>query len=320
MNITLLGCGRWGSFIAWYLDHNKNNVTVWGRKNDPLVESLFATRVNTYVTFPDSIELTNDLVYAVKKSDIIIISISSQFVRDLMSNVCKIDDYKSKIYVLCMKGIEDSTGKRLSEVLEEFGVPSENIAVWVGPGHIQEFTRGVPNCMIIDSKNKDLSSYLVDIFKSDLIKYYQGNDLIGTEIGAAAKNVLGIAAGMLDGLGCTVLKGALMARGTHEVARLMKACGGSEMSAYGLCHLGDFEATLFSPHSHNRMFGEKFVKGEPFEKLAEGAATASAMLKMAEKYKVDLPITKAVNDIIQHKKDPKFVLDSLFARNNKKEF
>lgn len=320
MNITLLGCGRWGSFIAWYLDHNKNNVTVWGRKNDPLVESLFATRVNAYVTFPKTIELTNDLEYALKKSDIIIISISSQYVRDLMSNVSKIADYKSKTYVLCMKGIEDATGKRLSEVLEEFAVPSKNIAVWVGPGHIQEFTRGVPNCMIIDSKNAELSAYLVDLFKSDLIKYYQGNDLIGTEIGAAAKNVLGIAAGMLDGLGYTVLKGALMARGTREVARLMKACGGSEMSAYGLCHLGDFEATLFSQHSHNRMFGEKFVKGEPFEKLAEGVATASAMLKMAKKHNVDLPITKAVNDIIQHKKDPKFVLDSLFARTNTKEF
>ncbi len=98
-----------------------------------------------------------------------------------------------------MKGIEDLTGKRLSEVLQEFGIDKNNIATWVGPGHIQEFTKGVPNLMIIDSYNRDLSKFLVDNFKSNLIRYYQGEDMIGTEIGAAAKNVMGIAAGMLDG-------------------------------------------------------------------------------------------------------------------------
>ena len=104
----------------------------------------------------------------------------------------------------------------------------------------------------------------MESFGSDLIRFYYGQDLIGNEIGAAAKNVVGIAAGMLDGLGLSTLKGALMARGTREIARLIDALGGNELSAYGLCHLGDYEATLFSPYSHNRMFGEQYVKNAPY--------------------------------------------------------
>lgn len=321
MNITLLGCGRWGSFIAWYMNSIKhNNVMVWGRENDPLLDNLIKTRKNDYVEFPDSIQLTHDLNKALNHSEIIIISISAQGVRDLMSHINKIPSYKTKTFILCMKGIEDSTGKRLSEVLIESGVDKNKIAVWVGPGHIQEFTRNVPNCMIIDSYNLDLTKYLVSSFSSPLIRFYIGNDIIGSEIGAAAKNVMGIGAGMLDGLGYSVLKGALMARGAHEVSNLIKAKGGNELSAYGLCHLGDYEATLFSPHSHNRKFGELFVKNEPFTKLAEGVATTKAMLKMAKDLNIELPITQAIYDILNHKYTPSQILDELFARENKKEF
>jgi len=321
MNITLLGCGRWGSFIAWYMDAIKhNNVMVWGRENDPLLDNLIKARKNDYVEFPESIQLTHDLNKALNHSEIIIISISAQGVRNLMSNVSQIPNYTKKTFVLCMKGIEDSTGKRLSEVLIENGVDKNKIAVWVGPGHIQEFTRHVPNCMLIDSHNPELTKFLVDNFSSNLIRFYLGDDIIGSEIGAAAKNVMGIGAGMLDGLGYSVLKGALMARGAHEVSQLIKAKGGNELSAYGLCHLGDYEATLFSQHSHNRKFGEMFVKGEPFTKLAEGVATTKAMLKMAEELQIELPITQSIYNILNQKSTPQQILEDLFSRNNKKEF
>ena len=320
MNYTILGCGRWGSFIAWYLDKNGHKVTSWGIASDPYVVDFFKTRKNSYVEFPESIELTNDLEYALNKNDNVIISISSQALRGLMQKVREIKDYDKKHYIICMKGIEETTGDRLSEVIAAAGVDKNNIATWVGPGHIQEFTKGVPGVMIVDSYNKDLSAMFVQDLKSDLIRYYQGNDMIGTEIGAAAKNVMGIAAGMLDGAEISSLKGALMARGTREIARLIKAVGGNELSAYGLCHLGDYEATLFSLHSHNRKFGELFVKGERFDKLAEGVATAKALLKLAAKYDVDLPITKIVSEIIDGKKDTKKALMDLFARPNKEEF
>ncbi len=138
---------------------------------------------------------------------------------------------------------------------------------------------------------------MADNFKSELIRFYYGEDLIGTEIGAAAKNVMGIVAGVLDGCGYASLKGSLMSRGAREVARLIKAMGGNELSAYGLAHLGDYEATLFSEYSHNRMYGEMLVKDKKFEKLAEGVPTAAAMKKLGEKYGVDLPITCAVYDL-----------------------
>lgn len=320
MKVSVLGCGRWGSFIAWYLNKNGHDVISYGIPEDPYVQEFFRTRINSYVTFPESIAVTTDLNKAVCESEVVIISISSQHLREFMQKVNKIQDYKNKKFVLCMKGIENTTGKRLSEIMIESGVDKNNIAVWVGPGHIQEFTRGVPNLMIIDSYNKDLSKYLIENFKSDLIRYYQGDDIIGTEIGAAAKNVMGLAAGMLDGGGFTSLKGALIARGAREVSRLIKAAGGNELSAYGLCHIGDYEATLFSQFSNNRRYGESFIKNIKFDKLAEGVPTSLALLKLAEKYNVEMPITKAVYSIVYEEKEPMKTLLSLFARTNLNEF
>ncbi len=294
MNISVLGCGRWGSFIAWYqATQLKNKVISWGPQGDYSYEVLKNTGKNEYVVLDKTIELTCDLQYAVTASDVIIISISSQGLRGFMKKVAAYD-VKDKIFVLCMKGIEEATGKRLSEILMESGVKKDKIAVWVGPGHIQAFTQGIPNCMLIDSYDPALKKYIADSFKSSLIRFYYGNDIIGSEIGAAAKNVLGIAAGVLDGSGYVSLKGPLMARGAYEVGKLIKAMGGEFSSAYGLAHLGDYETTLFSEYSHNRRYGEMMAHGARFEKLAEGVMTAKAMKELGDKYGVELPITNAV--------------------------
>jgi len=329
MKISVLGCGRWGSFIAWYqATVLKNKVISWGPEGEYSYEILKSTGKNEYVTLDKSIELTCDLKHAVESADVIIISISSQGLRGFMQKIIQYD-VKDKPFVLCMKGIEESTGKRLSEVLEESGISSDKIAVWVGPGHIQAFTQGIPNCMVIDSKCEELKRYLADNFKSNLIRFYYGNDLIGTEIGAAAKNVLGIAAGVLDGSGYVSLKGPLMARGANEVGRLIQALGGNFNSAYGLAHLGDYETTLFSEYSHNRKYGEMMAKGAKFEKLAEGVMTAKAMKKLGDSLGVDLPITNAVYEacFLSHVFDSgdgaKHCMDiilKLFERRTKSEF
>ena len=320
MKFSVLGCGRWGSFITWYLDHYGHKTTMWGMTEDPAIHKFIETRSNEYVTLPKSIDITTDLEKAMNFSEYIIISISSQALRTFMRSVSATKGYKNKKYILCMKGIEDVTGKRLSEILIEFGIDKNNIAVWVGPGHIQAFTKGIPSCMVIDSYNKDLSLFLVKTLRTELIRFYQGGDIIGSEIGAAAKNVMGIAAGLLDGMGYSTLKGGLMARGTREVARLIRACGGNELSAYGLCHLGDYEATLFSEYSHNRRFGEMFAKGEKFDKLAEGVATSSAMLTLAKRVGVELPITQVVHDIINGVIPKESAIKILFDRKNLIEF
>ena len=319
MKISVLGCGRWGSFIAWYLSRQGNQVTSWGPEDSPSYEVLKNTGRNEYVALDERIALTCDLERAVREAELIVISISAQGLRGFMQRVMQYP-VAGKNFVLCMKGIETGTGKRLSEILVESGVSPANIAVWVGPGHIQSFVQGVPNCMVIDSNNQKLKERLVQEFSSDLIRFYYGQDLIGSEIGAAAKNVIGIAAGMLDGLHLSTLKGALMSRGTREVARLIQALGGNELSAYGLCHLGDYEATVFSKYSHNRQFGESFVKGEEYTKLAEGYYTVRALLQMGKNYGVDLPICRAVYDTLYRGVEPKAALEDLFTRSLKTEF
>lgn len=327
MKISVLGCGRWGSFIGWYQATVLNNqVILYGEEGREAYDVLKRDGKNEYVALDKSIKLTSDLKYALKESDIIIISISSQALREFMQKVIKYP-VADKTFVLCMKGIEESTGKRLSEVLTDSGIKSENIAVWVGPGHIQSFTAGIPNCMIIDSTNEELKKYLAENFKSNLIRFYYGDDLLGTEVGAAAKNVLGIAAGVLDGCGYTSLKGPLMARGAFEVAKLIKAMGGNPMSAYGLAHLGDYETTLFSPYSHNRMYGEMLAKGEKFSKLAEGVMTAKAMKELGDKYGIELPLTNAVyegcflaDEFGKGEHDINHIILKLFDRSIKNEF
>jgi len=320
MKISVLGCGRWGSCIAWYLDRIGHQVVSCGLKDAPELQQLLTTHHNDYLTFPDSIEVTCDLDYAVSRAEVIVISISSQYLRSYMEDIAK-NDLSGKAIVLCMKGIEVDTGCRLSEVVGSFVDEDKTpIAVWVGPGHPQDYVKGIPNCMVIDSNNEALKEKLVKAFNSELIRFYIGTDLIGSEIGAAAKNVIGIAAGMLDGEGCTSIKGALMARGTREIARLIKAAGGNEISAYGLCHLGDYEATLFSQWSHNRRYGEDFIKGVKFEKLAEGVMTSKALCNLADKLGVELPITKAVYRILFENADPKTELSNLFLRSIKEEF
>ena len=325
MKVSVLGCGRWGSFIAWYLCNHGHEVYSWGPEDDYSYKVLNETGKNEYVELDSRIHLTCDLQKAVEHAEVIIISISSQGLRGFMKRITEFD-VSNKNFVLCMKGIEISTGCRLSEVLVESGINPQKIAVWVGPGHIQAFTAGIPNCMVIDSANAELKVKLANEFKSDLIRFYYGEDLIGTEIGAAAKNVMGIVAGILDGCGYQALKGSLMTRGAREVARLIKAMGGNELSAYGLAHLGDYEATLFSEFSHNRMYGEMLVKEQKFAKLAEGVPTAAAMKALGEKYGVDLPITLAVYELCYGEGEGNYrarcvqLLSKMFARDTKSEF
>lgn len=318
MKISVIGSGRWGGFIAWYLDKIGHNVSVCGRESSKSFDEIKKARTNGLVTFGDSISLITGYD-KLNESDVIVISISAQNLSQLM-NELKAYELKNKIFVLCMKGLEIGTGKRLSVIASEYCDSSCKVAVWIGPGHVQEFCAGIPNCMVIDSVCDKTKNLLVKEFSSELIRFYYGQDLIGNEVGAAAKNVVGIAAGMLDGLGLSTLKGALMSRGTREISRLIKAMGGNEFSAYGLCHLGDYEATVFSQFSHNRRFGEAFVKGEKFDKLAEGYYTVKALMYLSEKYNADLPICFAVYKALYENADPKELIKDLFTRNLTIEF
>lgn len=312
MKITVIGCGRWGSFIGWYLDKQGHDITFYGPATAPHMIQYQKTRTNGIVTLNEGIKLSTE-IKDVQGAEIIVISINSQGLQGLM-NELKPLDLKNKIFVLCMKGIEVETGRRLSQITSDNTDSSNKVAVWLGPGHVQEFCRNIPNCMVIDSEDEKTKEFLVDKFSSNLVRFYYGQDLLGNEIGAASKNVIGLAAGMLDGLDLSTLKGALMSRGTREIARLISAMGGNELSAYGLCHLGDYEATVFSKFSHNRQYGEDFVQGKQFKDLAEGCSTVKAMMLLQDKYNIELPICSAVYKILYENQQAKNVLSELFSR------
>ncbi len=316
MKVSVLGCGRWGSFIAWYLNRMGHQVFIWGRKGS---ESLAAIRkkIEAGEEGFSSITATEDLSLALAFGQLLAVSISAQQLRSLLSRSEFLG--VEKPIVLCMKGLEEGTGKRLSEIAAEY-LPKEKIAVWLGPGHMQDFLEGIPNCMVIDAYSQELKEEIVYALKGGLIRFYYGDDMIGNEVGAASKNVIGIAAGMMDGLHCASLKGALMSRGAREISRLIGAMGGNELSAYGLAHLGDYEATVFSRYSRNRMFGERFVQGIPMEGLAEGVSTAAALMVLKKKYQVELPICTAVYTAIHGGIPPEELMNRLFLRSLKKEF
>jgi glycerol-3-phosphate dehydrogenase (NAD(P)+) len=320
MNVSVLGCGRWGTFLTWYANKIGHTVMLWGREGSSNFLMLKENRKNEYLTIPEDITLTNSLEEAISFGEVVIISISAQQLRMFAKQVKLLPEIQNKIFILCMKGLEDTTGKRLSQVFKEELGSSINVAVWLGPGHVQDFVKDVPNCMVIGCENINVTKTIVNEFNSELIRFYYGQDLIGNEIGAATKNVIGIAAGMLDGLKYSSLKGALMARGASEISRLVRAMGGNGTTVYGLSHLGDYEATLFSPYSHNRRFGEEFVSGKDFNKLAEGVATVKALQQLSKQYGVELPICNALYEVIFDDKDPAQTLLDLFLRPVKFEF
>ena len=193
MIAAVLGCGRWGTFIAWYLDRIGHSVTLYGRESSENMKRLMAERENEYLKLTDTICLTHSLD-CTDDAEIVVISVGAQNLRQLCTEL-QSRGLRNKTFVLCMKGIEIETGERLSTVVGETLDPSNKVAVWLGPGHVQEFYRGVPNCMVIDSSDEKTKRELVEKLSSNLIRFYIGTDLVGNEIGAAAKNVIGIAAG-----------------------------------------------------------------------------------------------------------------------------
>lgn len=321
-NISLIGCGRWGTFLGWYAaNYCKDNICgtdMYDIPTSPNFIELRDTRKNPYLALSDNMYL-HDKIEDVLKNDTIIVSIGCQYFRGLCRELNNYD-LSGKTFLLAMKGLEEPSAKIIHDIMKEEISQNIHIAVLAGPGHVQDYMKGVPSCAVIDSYEEETKDYLIKLLQSDLIRFYYGADLIGNQIGAALKNVIGLAAGILDGLEWYGLKGALMARAPIEVGRFIQHFNGNPHTAYGLAHLGDYEATLFSKHSHNRTFGEKFARGEDFGKLAEGVPTLKAVKIIADKEGIDMPICQALYQVIYEKADIKSTIKDMFNRNLKQEF
>ena len=318
--ISLIGCGRWGTFLGWYAGNycGFSQVDMYDIPTSPNFIELLNTRKNPYLTLSDNMVL-HDKIDDVLQNDIIIVSVGCQHFRELCKQLNTFN-LKGKTFLLAMKGLETPSAATMFDIMREEVKQDIHIAILAGPGHVQDYMKGVPSCAVIDSDEEETKDKLIKALQSDLIRFYYGSDLIGNQVGAALKNVIGLAAGILDGLEWYGLKGALMARAPIEVGRLIAHFGGNPRTAYGLAHLGDYEATLFSKHSHNRMFGEKFARGEDFGKLAEGVPTLQAVKLIADRENIDMPICQALYKAIYEKADIKETIKAMFGRDLKQEF
>ena len=318
--ISLIGCGRWGTFLGWYAGNYCGfaQVDMYDIPTSPNFIELLNTRKNPYLTLSDNMVL-HDKIDDVLQNDIIIVSIGCQHFRELCKQLNTFN-LKGKTFLLAMKGLETPSAETMFSIMREEVKQDIHVAILAGPGHVQDYMKGVPSCAVIDSDEEETKDKLIKALQSDLIRFYYGSDLIGNQVGAALKNVIGLAAGILDGLEWYGLKGALMARAPIEVGRLIAYFGGNPRTAYGLAHLGDYEATLFSQHSHNRMFGEKFARGEDFGKLAEGVPTLQAVKLIADRENIDMPICQALYKAIYEKADIKETIKAMFGRDLKQEF
>lgn len=318
-NISLIGCGRWGTFLGWYAaNYCGFDVDMYDIPTSPNFIELRDTRKNPYLSLSDNMYLHDNLA-AVLNNDMIIISIGCQYFRGLCKELSAYD-LNGKTFLLAMKGLEYPNASTMLDIMRQEIKQDIHIGTLGGPGHVQDYMKKVPSCAVIDSDEEATKDFLIKALSSDLIRFYYGADLVGNQVGAALKNVIGIAAGILDGLEWYGLKGALMARAPVEVGRFIAALGGDSRTAYGLSHLGDYEATLFSKHSHNRTYGENFARGENFGKLAEGVATLKAVKQIADEKGVDMPICQALYRVIYENADIKSTIRSMFERQLKQEF
>ncbi|MBI4833908.1 MAG: NAD(P)-dependent glycerol-3-phosphate dehydrogenase [Planctomycetes bacterium] len=329
MNILVLGDGGWGTAIALLLDKNGHNVTLWS--NFPDYARLMAKkRENTKflpgIKLPSSIKITSNLQLIT--CNLVVMAIPTQYSRSVLSKLkTKIYNLKSTIPIVSVaKGLEMGTLKRPSEIITEV-LGTDKIAVLSGPSHAEEVSRGLPASVVIASKNMELAKMAQSAFMNSHFRPYTHSDITGVELGGAIKNIIAIAAGICDGLKLgDNTKSALLTRGLAEIARLGKAMGAHQNTFFGLSGLGDLITTCVSPHGRNRAVGMQLGQGKTLrqimasmEMVAEGVWTTKAAIKLSNQYKIEMPITKEVYNILFRRKDPKQAVRDLMGRRAKSE-
>jgi len=329
--IAVLGAGSWGIAVANCLDDNGHRVTLW-EFNRADYELLAAGRAHPSklpgIVIPDDTLITNDLAEAVSDSALLVLAIPAQKIRA----VCEQLQSMLAIPIPCVnlaKGVEINSLKRMSEVITEI-IPILNtahVATLSGPSHAEEVARQLPTSVVAASANLELAKYIQNIFSNAYFRVYRSADLIGVELGGSLKNVIAIAAGITHGLGFgDNTMGALITRGLAEITRMGVKLGADPLTFAGLSGIGDLITTCISPHSRNRFVGSRIGGGEKLEDVlagmvmvAEGVDTCRSAHAMAAKYKIDMPITREVHNVLFEDKDPSLGLADLMGRSLKEE-
>ena len=327
-NIGVVGAGSWGTALALVLEKNGHQVTLWSSR-EAKAKELSELRENADklpgVKIPESIEITADMEAAVKDKELVVLGVPSLYIRSTSAKMAPFV-YDGQIIVNVSKGIEESTLYTMTDVILD-EIPNADVAVLSGPSHAEEVSRHIPTTVVAGAKSRKTAEKIQQIFMNEAFRVYTSPDMLGIEIGGALKNVIALAAGISDGLGCgDNTKAALITRGIVEMSRLGVTMGGYQETFSGLAGMGDLIVTCASQHSRNRRAGYLIGKGYTMQEamdevkmVVEGVHSAKAALKLADKYYVRLPIIEQVNEVLFGGKPATEALRDLMVRNGKTE-
>lgn len=327
MEISILGGGSWATAMAHNLSF-KHDVLLYVRNKEDCDNINLYHENKKYLKgykLSDNIKASQDINDCLKNK-IIVNAIPTQNIRSMLEEYSSLFP-KDSIIVNLSKGIEKTSGKRISQIFEQY-LPDCQYACLSGPSHAEEVIEDKYTSVVISSTDEDLAKKLQAIFSSDFLRIYTNTDLVGVEFGGAVKNVLALGIGMLDGLNMgDNPKAALMTRGIHEMARFCIAMGGERNTLYGLAGLGDLIVTATSKHSRNRNAGELLAQGCSVDKLeneikmvVEGIPTAAALYEISNDKNIYMPITKVIYQILYENLSLDGAAVSLMSKADKEEF
>ncbi|MBC7328229.1 NAD(P)-dependent glycerol-3-phosphate dehydrogenase [bacterium] len=327
--IGVLGAGSWGTALALLLGKKGEDVIIWGRR-EKIVDTINERGENPVylpgVPLPQNIRATKEIEEAVLGKDVIVLAVPSFAMREVVTKLARIP-LGDAILVSASKGLEEESGKRMSEVILEI-MPdvSQRLLVLSGPNLAGEIVKEVPTTSVVAGEER-LSCIVQELFATHYFRVYRNEDIIGVELGGALKNIIAIGAGINDGLGFgDNTKSALMTRGLAEMIRLGLKLGASLQTFFGLAGLGDLVATCASPLSRNRRLGELIAKGLSLEEakrkigqVAEGEPTTRAAYNLAQSLGVEMPITCEIYKVLFQGKAPRQAVIDLMTRPLKPE-
>lgn len=326
--IGLIGAGSWGTALSKLAADNGHEVTVWSIVKEE-IEMLQENREHLDklpgVKLPENISYTTELAAAIEGKDMCILAVPSPFTRSTAA-MMKPFVKEGQIIVNVAKGVEEKTLMTLSEIIGQ-EVPQADLAVLSGPSHAEEVGKGMPTTIVVGAKTKETAEYIQNLLMNKVFRVYTSPDILGIELGGALKNVIALAAGIADGLGCgDNTKAALITRGIAEIARLGMTMGGKPETFSGLTGIGDLIVTCASMHSRNRRAGILIGQGKTMQEamdevkqVVEGVYSAKAAMGLAEKYGVEIPIIEQVNLVLFEGKPAAQALDELMLRDKKIE-
>jgi glycerol-3-phosphate dehydrogenase (NAD(P)+) len=326
---AVLGDGAWGTAVALLLAQKAHHqVVLWSAREENgrlLQERRENVRLLPGVRIPDSVELTMDIHRAADAAALWVVAVPTVYLRATLSRVAEALHPAPPVLSLA-KGIEEGTLLRPTEVLAEV-LHARRLAVLSGPSHAEETTRGMPTSVVVASADQALAEWIQGAFTTDRFRVYTNLDPLGVELGGALKNIIGIAAGISDGLGLgDNAKSALLTRGLVEMTRFGVALGARAETFAGLAGLGDLITTCISPHGRNRRLGERLARGERWADIrptmamvAEGAFTAHSVHDRAAQLGIPMPITAEVYRVLYENKDPRAAVNDLMMRDPKQE-